>query len=137
VLGGTASAAAYKWTHLLQLPVLLLLNGALAWHHWRKGLERSGGTWRRFGPLFLHLLGACCVLTMPISVIFTVDMKFGFDWGPVPVPPIARGGFEHHGPVIAFFEITGVLCIIIAGIMGANVHETVARLLADDARQGA
>lgn len=122
---------------MLQLPVLLLLNGSLAFYHWRQGLARKGNWSRRFGPLCLHVIGACSVLIMPISVIFTVDLKYGFDWGPVPVPPITQGGFEHHGRVIAFFEIIGVLCIMVAGIWGANVHETLSRLLADASKQGA
>lgn len=137
VLGGTASAASYKWAHLLQIPILLVLNGALAVYYWRKGLKRSGSRWRRFGPLAIHLLGLGCVLVMPVSVVFTVDMKYGFDFGPVQVPPIASGGFEHHGFLIAVLEVIGVLCLVVAGVMGANVHETIMALMADERMQNA
>lgn len=130
MVGGTATATSYKWAHLLQLPLLLLLNGALAWYYWRKGRQRDGSTWRRFGPLAIHVIGMCCVLVMPVSVIFEVDMKYGFSDDPVHAPPITKGGFEHHGPVVAFFEIIGVSCLIAAGFLGAGVHETCAALWA-------
>merc|ERR1711879_10325 len=71
----------------------------------------GGSTWRRFGPLAVHVIGMCCVLVMPVSVIFEVDMKYGFSDDPVHAPPITKGGFEHHGPVVAFFEIIGVSCL--------------------------
>lgn len=83
----------------------------------------------RFGPACLHMIGAALVLYMPISVIFEVDLKWGFDWGPVPVPNIRTGGFEHHGTVTAVCEVLGTMGIIAAALWATDLGGKIGALL--------
>lgn len=75
------------------------------------------------------MTGTAFVLYMPISVIFEVDLKWGFDWGPVPVPDIRSGGFEHHGVVTAVCEFLGITSIISAALWATDMRGKIGVLL--------
>jgi len=136
LLGTTVNAGFFRWTHILQVPLVLLINSFLAWHYYRRGTEKPNDPYR-FGPLALQILGALLVLVQPVfdspgGIIH--DMQHGFPKGPIKPPKFTKGGFWHHGYLMAFFQVTGLLCIASASLWSAGVCST-AKSLYEDASE--
>lgn len=123
----------FKWSHIFQVPIVLLINGFLAFHYYRRGESKTEGTYR-FGPLYLHLLGTVLVLVQPVldphggSILY--DIQHGFNHhGTIEPPHFFAGGFWHHGALMAFFQVSGLVCIATASLWSSGVFQKTQRLL--------
>lgn len=131
ILGTTVSAGAFKWSHILQVPIVLLMNGYLAWLYYDRSKDKMDDT-MRFGPLALHVLGTLLVLVQPIfdapgGILY--DMQHGYSGHAVKPPEFTNGGFWHHGYVMASFQVSGIVCIASASLWSSGVFEKTQTLL--------
>eukprot|EP00931_Biecheleriopsis_adriatica_P081967 TRINITY_DN55337_c0_g1_i1.p1 TRINITY_DN55337_c0_g1~~TRINITY_DN55337_c0_g1_i1.p1 ORF type:complete len:140 (-),score=17.21 TRINITY_DN55337_c0_g1_i1:89-508(-) len=123
----------YKWSHILQVPLILIINTLLGWHYYKKGADRVEDPYR-FGPLALHILGTCLVLVQPVfdkNGGILADMQHGYGSQTVHPPKFTQGGFWHHGYLMAAFSVSGLLCIASASLWSSGVFEKANRLLED------
>lgn len=127
-LGTTTSAVAFNWTHRLQVPLLLLVSGLMAWHYAGRASAAAGEAAKaveRFGPLALHVLGTCLLLVQPVFDVGGLiwDIKHGPATRFVKPPVLTKGGFWHHGWFMAFCEVSGLLCLMAAAIWASALYE--------------
>lgn len=115
----------------MQVPLVLLINGYLALLYYDRSKDKLDDS-MRFGPLALHLLGTLLVLVQPIfdepgGILY--DMKHGFDDQDVKPPEFTNGGFWHHGYTMAFFQVSGVVCIASASLWSSGLFGKTQTLL--------
>jgi len=111
--------------HILQVPLVLLINGYLAWRLHQK-YRNSPEDPNCYGPLILHITGTCMVLAQPIfdspgGILY--DIRNGMESGRIEPPKLTQGGFWHHGAFMAFFQVTGLVCIAFASLWSAGVFK--------------
>eukprot|EP00746_Dinoflagellata_sp_MGD_P001399 gnl/MRDRNA2_/MRDRNA2_102636_c0_seq1.p1 gnl/MRDRNA2_/MRDRNA2_102636_c0~~gnl/MRDRNA2_/MRDRNA2_102636_c0_seq1.p1 ORF type:complete len:146 (-),score=30.65 gnl/MRDRNA2_/MRDRNA2_102636_c0_seq1:155-592(-) len=137
-IGGTVDTAAFGWSHMLQVPIFLVLNSIVAYFYVTKA--RKSERLDRWRPLMLHLVGTVLLLIQPIFDTGGLidDMKNGLPGSQdvIRPPKLTQGGFWHHGYLMAFFSVSGILCIICASLMAAGVHEKAAKLLKEKKSEG-
>lgn len=138
-MGTTANSGIFRFAHVFQVPLVLVINGFLAWHYYSRGARQILDQYR-FGPLLLHTVGTMLVLVQPIfdspgGIIY--DMKHGFPQSKIKPPKFTQGGFWHHGYLMAFFQVTGLLCIVTASLWSAGVFSKGQRLLEEQDKHAA
>uniref|UniRef100_A0A7S2AJC2 Uncharacterized protein n=1 Tax=Alexandrium andersonii TaxID=327968 RepID=A0A7S2AJC2_9DINO len=119
------SATAYNFAHVVQVPLVLLINGLLAWWYYRRASRTPEPGLGKYGPLALHGLGTLLVLIQPIfdEGGLITDIKKGLQTQTVTPPHFFSGGLWHHGWLMAFFQISGLLCLLFASVWSIYIHE--------------
>lgn len=126
------SAGPFVWSHIVQVPLVLLVNGFLAWLYYTRAAEKPGDSLRH-GPLALHCLGTALVLVQPVFDSpggILSDLRTGFDGHlnaepgqRVEPPAFMDGGFWHHGLFMALVQVAGLLCVVSANLWSSGVLE--------------
>jgi len=136
------------WSKVLSIPFILLINGYLAWHYYKRGAENVEDPWR-YGPLALQLVGAVLVLIMPVFdkggliMLCQSCSKNGLPEnlfnpsaaGQAKPPEFFQGGFWHHGYFMAFCQVSGLLCILCAGLWSGGVFRKSQQLLEEQEKR--